>query len=63
MCWYSLDTIVCELLWISAPMATSRVVDGVIAHAIAYGGAISFIVLIRAVRYVRTFAENDPESA
>jgi len=60
--WYSFDTTVCELLWMSAT-AASRIADAAIAHAIAYGGASSFIVLIRAVRSAKTFAENHPESA
>ena len=61
--WYSLNTLVCELLWVSAPTAAHRISDAVIAHAIAYGGAISFIVLIRAIRAARTFAARHPESA
>jgi hypothetical protein len=63
MWWYSFDTLVCELLWMFAPTGNSRFADAVVAHAFAYGGAISFIALIRAVREARTFAENHPESA
>ena len=63
MWWYLLDTLVCELLWMLAPTAASRVPLAVIAHAIAYGGASSFMVLVRTVREARTFAENHPESA
>jgi hypothetical protein len=63
MWWYSFDTLCCELLWVFAPTSTSRLSVAVFAHAFAYGGATSFIVLIRAVRAARTFAENRPETA
>lgn len=59
MAWYSLDTFVCELVWLLSPTGRSEVIVAAIAHALCYGSAMSFIVLIRAVRDARNYRAND----
>ena len=53
MAWYSFDTFACELVWLLAPTRRSDTIVAAIAHALCYGSAISFIVLIPAVRDAR----------
>jgi hypothetical protein len=62
MAWYSFDTFVCELVWLLAPTGRSDMYGAAIAHALCYGSAVSFIVLIRAVRDALNYQANHPES-
>jgi hypothetical protein len=58
MAWYSFDTFVCELVWLLIPSGRSHVYGAAVPHVLSYGGAVSFIVLIRAVRDVRNLQAN-----
>jgi hypothetical protein len=62
MAWYVADTVVCELVWLLLPASRSRVYSAVIPHVLAYGCAVSFIALMRAVRDARQYAAEHPES-
>ena len=58
MAWYSIDTVVCELLWLLIPSARSHTYSAAIPHTLCYGSAVSFMVLIRGVRIARTHQKN-----
>lgn len=62
MSWYIADTAVCELVWLLQPAARSHAYSGTIPHAIAYGCAVSFVVLVRAAREARQCAVAHPEN-
>ena len=62
MVWYSIDTAVCELVWLLVPSARSHAYSAAVPHTLCYGCAVTFIVLIRGVRIGRTHHENDSES-
>ena len=63
MTWYSTDTLVCESVWLFVPASHSHIYPAAIPHALSYGSAVSFIVLLRAVRDARKYATDHPESA
>ena len=63
MVWYTMDAIMCELIWLFSPANSSRPYSAAISHGLSYGSAISFIVLMRAVRDARKYAADHPESA
>jgi hypothetical protein len=55
MTWYSFNTFMCELVWLFHPTGRSRMYGAAIPHALCYGSAVSFIVLVRAVRDARNY--------
>jgi hypothetical protein len=59
MAWYSLDTLACELVWLLVPAGRSHMYSAVVPHALCYGSALSFIVLIGAVRHARNYQANN----
>jgi hypothetical protein len=61
MAWYSFDAIACELVWLLVPASHSQIYSAVIPHALCWGSAFSFIVLIRGVRDAREYRFNHPE--
>ena len=63
MAWYVTDTVACELVWLLLPAARSHVYSAILPHVIAYGCAVSFIVLVRATREARKYALDHPENA
>jgi hypothetical protein len=63
MAWYVADTVACELVWLLLPVARSHMYFAAIPHALTYGCAVSFIVLVRAVRDARQYAVDHPENA
>jgi hypothetical protein len=62
MAWYSVNTFVCELVWLLVPAGRSQMYSAAIPHALCYGSALSFIVLIRAVRAARNYQDTAPEA-
>lgn len=62
MAWYSLDTLVCELVWLFVAKDKSHLYVAALAHALCYGSAATFTVLIRAVRDARNYQSNHPAS-
>jgi hypothetical protein len=62
MTWYSVDTLMCELVWLLVPTGRSHMYSAAIPHALCYGSAVSFIVLIRAARDARNHQDNQPAS-
>lgn len=63
MAWYSVDTLVCELIWLLFPASRSQIYSAIIPHALCWGSALSFIVLVRGVRNAREYQANHPEVA
>jgi hypothetical protein len=62
MAWYSVDTLVCELVWLLVPTGRSQMYAPAIPHALCYGSAVGFTVLIHAVRDARNYQANRPGS-
>lgn len=62
LAWYSLNTLVCELVWLLIPASRFQTYSAVIPHALSWGSALSFIVLIRAVRDARAYQMNRPQA-
>jgi hypothetical protein len=62
MAWYSFNTLGCELVWLLFPTGRSHMYSAAIPHTLCYGSAVSFIVLIRAVRDARNYQMNHPET-
>ena len=62
MAWYSLDTVVCDLLWLLVPSSRSSNYSATIPHVLCYGCTLTFIVLIRAVRSAQSYQFEDPQS-
>ena len=63
MAWYSVDTIACELIWLRFPIHRLGLESALIAHALCYLSALSFIVLIRGVRQAREFEQSQSRNA
>jgi len=59
MAWYSLDTLICELVWLLVPTSRSRMYPAAIPHMLCFGAALAFIVLTRAIRYTLNYQIND----
>lgn len=62
MSWYSFDALACELVWLLIPKGRSQMFSAAIPHALSYGSALSFIVLMRAVRDARNYRASHPEA-
>ena len=62
MAWYSINTLVCELVWLLLPASRSQMYSAIIPHALCWGSALSFIVLTRGVRDARAYQTEHPEA-
>ena len=58
--WYSIDTVICELVWLLVPTSRSQMYSATIPHVLCYGGALTFLVLTRAVRSASNYRLNSP---
>jgi hypothetical protein len=62
MAWYSLDTVMCELVWLFVPTSRSCMYSETLPHVLCYGGALAFIPLSRAIRWARDYQSDEPKS-
>jgi len=63
MAWYVVDTLDCELIWLFLPAKRSHMYPVAVPHVLAYGCAVSFVILLRGIRDARQYAIDHPEKA